>query len=136
MKRPPTDLELLQKIYELYYATFISFAREKPNRSSKIYVPIDIEVIAKHFSVDPDIIFGRLYYHFEKKYGFKQEDGSSVRFFSLGSCSDKYIVQFPLLASVMATLREERNKHIVATWLSVIAIIISVASLVASFILR
>ena len=135
MKRPPTDLEILEEIYESYYSTFISFSREKPNRSTKVYVPIDIEAIAKHFAVDPDIIFGRLYYHLESKYGFIQQDGSNVHFFALQSGSDKHTVQFPLLAAVIANLREERNKHLVATWLSIAAIITSVVSLVVSLVL-
>jgi hypothetical protein len=132
-KRPPTDLEILEEIYKTYYSKFISFSKENPNRSSKMYVPIDIESIAKHFSVDSDIIFGRLYYHLEKKYGFTQPDGSKVPFFSIKVGSDKHVVHFPLLAAVYAKLREEENKHILSTWISVAAIIISVISLIISF---
>ena len=32
-------------------------------------VPIDIPGIAARFGVDPDSIFGRLYYHLDPKYG-------------------------------------------------------------------
>ena len=132
-KRPPTDLEILEEIYNTYYAKFISFSKEKPNRDSKMYVPIDIESIANHFSIDSDIIFGRLYYHLEKKYGFTQPDGSKVPFFSIKVGSDKHVVQFPLLTSVYAKLREEENKHILSTWISVGAIILSIVSLIISF---
>jgi len=131
-KRPPTDLEIMEEIYNKYYSTFISFSKEKPNRSAKIYVPIDIEFIAKRFSIDPDIVFGRLYYHLEPKYGFTQEGGAKVHFFALKAGSDKHSVQFPLLASVIASHREERNKHIVSTWLSIAAIIISIVSFITS----
>jgi len=134
-KRPPTDLEILEEIYKRYYSTFISFSQEKPNRSAKIYVPIDIEAIAKHFSVDPDIVFGRLYYHLEQKYGFANPDGSKVHFFALQAGTDKHSVQFPLLAAVIASLREERNKHLVSTWVSIAAIIISIISLMTSLLL-
>ena len=137
MKRPPTDLEILEEIYERYYSTFSSFTREKPNRSTKVYVPINIEAIAKHFAVDPDIIFGRLYYHLEPKYGFTKPDGSTeVNFFALEVGSDRHSVQFPLLATVIASLREERNKHLMATWLSIAAIVISVVSLIVSLVFR
>ena len=134
-RRPPTDLEILEEIYKRYYSTFISFSREKPNRSAKIYVPIDIESIAKHFSIDPDIVFGRLYYHLEQKYGFAQADGSKVYFFALQAGSDKHTVQFPLLAAVIASLREERNRHLVSTWVSIAAIVISIISLMTSLLL-
>lgn len=131
-KRPPTDLEILEEIYKSYYSAFISFSREKPNRSAKVLVPIDIKSIAKHFSVDPDIIFGRLYYHLEPKYGFVQPSGSKVPFFAIQAGSDKDTVQFPLLAAVIASLREKRNKHIVSTWVSIAAIVISIVSLIVS----
>ena len=134
IKRPPTDLEILEEIYKSYYSTFSSFSRKKPNRGTKVHVPIDIESIAKHFLVDPDIIFGRLYYHLEPKYGFAQPDGSKVHFFALQVGSDRHTVQFPLLASVIADLREERNKHLVSTWISIAAIIISIISLTVSLI--
>ena len=134
MKKPPTDLEILEDIYKCYYSTFISFSREKPTRSTKVYVPIDIEAIAKRFKVDPEIIFGRLYYHLEPKYGFTQPDGSKVHFFILQAVSDKHSVQFPLLATVIASLREERNKQLLATWLSIAAIIISLVSLAVSLV--
>ena len=68
--RIPTDREILQEIYDRHYETYVSFSKEKPSRSAKIMVPIDIEIIAKHFKVDVDIIFGRLYYHLEKKFGY------------------------------------------------------------------
>ena len=136
MKKPPTDLEILEYIYECYYSTFISFSREKPNRSTKVYVPLDIEAIAKRFKVDPDIIFGRLYYHLDPKYGFTRPDSSRshVQFFALQAGSDKHSVQFPLLAAVIASLREERNKHLLAAWLSIAAIILSLGSLVVSLV--
>jgi hypothetical protein len=81
IKRPPTDLQILEEIYTRYYATFRSFSREQPSRSAKVYVPIHIEAIAEHFAVDPDIVFGRLYYHLERKYGFIQPDGTNVHLF-------------------------------------------------------
>jgi len=134
MKRPPTDLEILEEIYNSYYSTFSSFSRETPNRRTKVYVPISVESIAKHFAVDPDIIFGRLYYHLENKYGFTQPDGSKVHFFTRQIEPERDSVQFPLLASILASLKEEQNKYHVSTWLSVAAILISIRSLVLSLI--
>ncbi|MEE9214034.1 MAG: pentapeptide repeat-containing protein [Thermodesulfobacteriota bacterium] len=126
MKRPPTDLEVLEEIYKRYYSTFISFSKEKPSRSAKVYVPVDVEAIAKHFAVDPDIIFGRLYYHLESKYGFTQPDGKKVSFFRF----DERTIQFPLLAAVIASLREERDKHLSIIKLTISAIIISFAAVI------
>ncbi len=129
MKNLPTDLKILEEIYKRYYSTFSSFSKEAPNRFSKNYVPIDIDAIARHFEVDPDIIFGRLYYHLNKKYGFIEPDGDKVNFFERNIGSDKEAVQFLLLASVLANLKEEQNKYIFNTWISIAAIVISIMSL-------
>lgn len=134
-RRPPTDLEILEKIYKKYNSDFITFSKDESNRVTKNYVPIDIESIANHFSVDVDIIFGRLYYHLDKKYGFIQADNSKVPFFSREVGSDKNVIHFPLLTSVIASLRENKNKYLVSMWISVAAIIISIVSLISSLII-
>ncbi|MEX6677854.1 hypothetical protein QWI18_18220 [Pseudomonas sp. W2Oct36] len=73
----PSDRTMLELIYKLYYEEFQNHSREvESGRRSKIYVPIDCEVIAKRFDVDTDLIFGRLYYHLQKKHGYTNEDGS------------------------------------------------------------
>jgi hypothetical protein len=131
-RRPLTDLEILEEIYDRYYSTFAEYSRNEPNRFTKNYVPIDIKALADHFNVDADIIFGRLYYHLEKKYGFRQPDGSKVEFFSRQI--DQRSVQFPLLAAVIAGMREERNKYLWATWVAAASLIISLCSLVVSLI--
>jgi hypothetical protein len=132
MKRPPTDLQILEEIYKRYYPSFSSFSRVDPTRGAKVLVPIDIVGIAKCFGIDPDII-GRLYYHLDPKYGFVQPDGSKVSFFLVQAGSDRHCVHCPLLAAVIARLREERNKHLFATGLSIAAVVISLVSLVISF---
>jgi hypothetical protein len=134
MKRLPTDLEILEEIYNRYYDTFSAFSDGVPKRNAKIYVPIDIDAIAKHFKVDVDIIFGRLYYYLDRKYGFTEPNDVIVPFFTLAAGPDLKCVHFPLLASVLANLREEKNKYIVNTWISIAAIVISIVSLVISVI--
>jgi hypothetical protein len=136
MKRPPTDLQILEEIYKRYYPSFSAFSPGNPTRSAKVFVPIDIMGIAKRFGVDPDIIFGRLYYHLQPKYGLVEPDGTRVSFFSLQIGSDEHCVQFPLLAAVIAELREERNKHLLITGLSIAAISISLVSLAISIFAR
>ncbi|KKK58189.1 hypothetical protein LCGC14_3046950, partial [marine sediment metagenome] len=85
MKRLPTDREILDDIYERYYETFAGFTEGDGSRSEKIYVPIDIDEIAEEFKIDGDIIFGRLYYHLQKKFGYQRKSGEHVYFFCLDS---------------------------------------------------
>jgi len=128
----PTDLRILDTIYDRYYETYAKYAKGDKSRSTKIYVPIDIQQIAQDLKVDADIIFGRLYYHLEHKYGYKQDDGSSVHFFSLCVGSDVRCVNFPLMASVLADFREQSRKYTIATFIAVVALVISIGSIVIS----
>ncbi len=132
MKRLPTDLQILNAIYDRYYDTFAAFTKGDNSRSAKIYVPIDIKELAKNLKVDEDIIFGRLYYHLEKKYGYRQENDSLVPFFSMGVGSDNNCVNFPLLASVLADLRQENRKFRIATAIAIFALIISIVAFLIS----
>jgi hypothetical protein len=132
MKHLPTDFEILDEMYKRYYHAFSSFSREEPTRSAKILVPIDIKSIADHLRVDGDTIFGRLYYHLNEKYSYEQSDGSKVRFFCLQAGSDRHCVQFPVLASVLAQLRQERTHERRTIWFSVVALAISLVSLIVS----
>ena len=91
----PTDYQILNAIYDRYYKTFAGFSVDAPERAAKIYVPIAIRDIAAGLGVDGDIVFGRLYYHLEQKYGYKNDDGSRVNFFALGIGDDRHCVNFP-----------------------------------------
>lgn len=131
MKRPPTDREILRKIHKRYYDQFSAFKRGDPNavRETKIYVPIDCEAIAKDLDVDPDIVFGRLYYHLEKKYGYVQQDGSKVHLFAFAVGKDRHAVHFPLLSAVLADLEQSWFRFTVPLIISALAFVISIISL-------
>lgn len=126
MKNIPSDFELLKEIYLRYYEQFTSFNRKDRDRQTKTFVPIDIEAIAKHFKTDEEIIFGRLYLHLDRKYGYKNENDTTTPFFSkIGPNQEKNVINFPHLASVIAGLREERNRHNIAIYLSIAAFTVS-----------
>lgn len=127
--RTPTDLDILESIYKKYYVQFCCYEDDESIRASKIYVPISCDDIANELNVDGDIVFGRLYYHLEKKYGYKQNDGSNVHFFALGLGREKHCVNFPLLSSVLAGLQQEKRKFVLATTISIISLSISLVSI-------
>ena len=113
----PTDFQILNYIYTHYYKAFSAFDHDQPERRTKIYVPVDISAISAHFGVDSDIVFGRLYYHLEERLSYKRSDGSNVHFFMLTDGTDRHCVNFPLLSSVLAGMREERRRNFWAIWL-------------------
>lgn len=129
----PTDLQVLQAIYEEYHHEFSRFSRgSENNRQTKIFVPINCQKIAQSLGVDGDIVFGRLYYHLEQKHGYKRSDGSNVAFFTLQAGSDRHCVNFPLLASVLASLQDEDSRARHATMLAWVAIAVSTVSVIAT----
>jgi hypothetical protein len=102
MKKPPTDRQILSKIYDKYYDDFCAYSETNKIRSSKIYVPVDCEKIAKELKIDGDIVFGRLYYHLNKKHGYTQDDGSKVLLFLMKTDEERHSVNFPLLSALVA----------------------------------
>jgi len=129
MSAIPTDRDILNAIYKQYLGTFTAFDKDKPNRSAKIFVPIDVPAIAAKLHVDGDIVFGRLYYHLEKKHGYAQENGTHVPFFALKAGQDVHCVNFPLLASVLADLREQKLQFSIGTWIAVVSLLVAFTSM-------
>ncbi|HET8747409.1 MAG TPA: hypothetical protein VFM98_17550 [Ramlibacter sp.] len=127
----PSDRRILECIFDRYAGEFENFELEK-TRSSKIYVPVDCKAVAATLKTNPDIVFGRLYYHLEKRYGYVQADGSKVHLFALKVGNDSKCVNFPLLASVLAGLQEERTRHLVPQAIAIAALVVSIASIAVS----
>ena len=125
--KSPTDLAIVRWIYNRYYSEFVSYENDPNGRKTKIYVPIDVDEIGDRFSVDGDIIFGRLYYHLNPKYGYTNPDGSKVQVFapSIG-------IQFPLLAAILADLSEDRNRYRTATLIALFSLAVSFVSILMS----
>lgn len=132
MLKIPSDRKLLQEIYDRHYESFAAYSKTEPTRGSKIMVPIDIPAIAKHFKVDIDLIFGRLYYHLQEKYGYTRPQGGLVAFFTPVAGGDRNCVNMPLLSAVLAGMQEEHGRHLWANWLSIASIVVSIASFIVS----
>lgn len=127
----PTDRKILEAIFHTYKDTFAEYEVNQ-DRSSKIYVPVDCKKIAKKLRTEPDIVFGRLYYHLEEKHGYQRPDGSKVPFFTLKAGNDLKCVNFPLLVSVLAELQEHNKKFWIPTGISLLSLVVAVGSSVAT----
>lgn len=125
----PTDEALLATIYKTYLAEFSRYEADNSIRSAKIWMPIDIDALAKKFRCDPDLIFGRLYYHMNDKYGSTTSDNEPVQFFTTRLGQDRHCVNFPLLASVLADLRDDRKRFIISTRIAALSLIVSSLSI-------
>ncbi|MEC7289556.1 MAG: hypothetical protein VXW22_05635 [Pseudomonadota bacterium] len=130
MARPiPTDETLLATIYKRNLKAFSEWTEDNKTRVTKIWVPIDIDELGKKFRCDPDLIFGRLYYHMNEKYGSSTGDGQEVNFFNMRLANDRHVVNFPLLTSVLADLQDNRKRFIISTRLAALSLVVSAISI-------
>lgn len=136
MPSHPTDLQLLQAIYDRYYKDFVYFDHDSSTRKSKVFVPIDIPAIASVLDYDAELVFGRMYYHLEKKHGLRNSNGTRTSFFEIELGGQKHCVNFPMLASILAELRDENVKFQWPLWISGASFIVSIAALVVSILFR
>ena len=125
----PTDERLLAEIYKRYVRPFSDWSDENKTRSAKIWVPIDVDALASKFRCDPDLIFGRLYYHMNEKYGSHTGDGDRVNFFNIRLGQDRHCVNFPLLTSVLADLQDDRKRFLISTRVAGLSLIVSAISI-------
>ena len=81
MFKNPSDLELLECIYEQYKADFQLYDKDSYVRKGKIYVPIDCKLVASKLGADPELVFGRLYYHLANVYRYQQSKDVEAKLF-------------------------------------------------------
>jgi hypothetical protein len=136
-----TDREILRSIYEMYYKEFISFEQSNRTRETKIYLPINIPALAKVLKMEPELVFGRLYYHLAPKYG--RTDGETrVPFFeksfpnSVTGVPDLHVVNFPVLESVLAALEYEERKFRLPFTVSAISLAVAILALAINVLLN
>jgi len=139
MQKPLTDRKILRAIYARYYDQYAAYNEEDPDRrSSKIWMPIDIDKMAAQLSMEPDILFGRLYYHLNNRHGYAVDDQRPghenqkmrVDLFAIRIGGDHHCIHFPLLASVLATLEDQNKKYRLATTMSILALGVSILTFV------
>jgi len=127
--RIPTDLEILDAIYERYKDAYVGGVEGKDRPVN--YVSVDIPMIAEALGAEPNGIFGRLYYHLQPKYGYQKmvdDRMVSVHFFDIEIGGKRHCIHFPLMMSVLAGLRKEHSFSQTAMWISIIALGVSILS--------
>lgn len=130
-----TDREILKHIFNNYLEDFKAYEKNPQIRDSKIYVPIDIRKIATALEMDAELVFGRLYYHLDKKYRYKQENGANVDFFIFKRNENEYhSINFPLLSAVLADLEDSHRRFSTPLLVSLCALATSIISLIFSIV--
>lgn len=132
MNKLPTDLEILDHIYKTYTDDFRKYPIDDSDRSALIYVPIDVQRIAESLKTNPQVLFGRLYYHLDQKYGYTQDDDTKVHLFAFKVGKDLHCINYPYLAAIVSEKRTEHKRNLSALSLSIISLIVAVGSLIAN----
>jgi hypothetical protein len=121
-----TDRKLLKAIYGMYYLEFIK--DHKGSRDSKIYVPIDCTKIGERLGLDPEIVFGRLYYYLDEKYGYETKDEKEVHLFAFQIGDDHKAINFPMLSAIISDLEESHIRFTAPLFISIVAFLVSLAA--------
>jgi hypothetical protein len=131
MKKLPTDRQVLRCIYDMYKAEYPGVPGSDGRPINDPFLPVNLNHIAGHLGCPPEIIFGRLYYHLNHKYSYERRENVDVSFFYVEFKGRTHCVQFPLLASVLASLDEDNRRQLWALRFSFVALVISIAAIVA-----
>lgn len=132
MNKLPTDLEILDHIYITYADDFQKYSINDQGRSALIYVPIDVQRIAGSLEANPQVLFGRLYYHLDQKYRYTQDDNSKVHLFAFKVGKDLHCINYPYLAAIVSEKRTEHKRNMLALSLSILSLIVAVGALLAN----
>ena len=134
MTKLPTDLEIFECVYAMYLVDFQNFPKEKPTRTAKIFVPIDLEKVATALKSDAHELFGRFYYHLNHKYGYKGDNDAHVNLFEPVVGGDRHCVNYPYLAAILAEHRVEDKRNRWSFRISLVALGVAIASFLARFV--
>ncbi len=153
MSSTPTDLQILDLIFEHHLPRYLEFSDQggdhipqaagnpaTDTRQHKSFVPMDLDFIAAKLKLDRTLLVSRLFDHLDKKYRYEVEKDSYVFLFSplfgRGTRQDRNVVNFPYLSSVLAGMRDESRKYRFATGMAAISLSISLMSFFISVISR
>jgi hypothetical protein len=132
MSMLPTDRHVLESIYKMYESSYPGPRSASGRGENDPYVEIDLQAVAKKLECNTELLFGRLYYHLDQKYRYKQDNGATVSLFQLQIGGKHHAVQFPYLASILAGFNQEFRRFVISLGVSFAALGISVASLLVS----
>jgi hypothetical protein len=134
MSKIPTDLKIFETLYKAYESEFESRSQSETSGQSKIYVPVDIDEVAKKLGTDAHILFGRLYYHLDERYRYQQDNGSMVHLFAIVVGDEKHCINFPYLVGLLADYRLQDRRNLWALGISILSIVIAAAALLAQLV--
>jgi hypothetical protein len=137
MNTLPTDRDVLRAIFETYESQYPGPVPEGGVRpANDPFVPVDLNAVARRLNTKPELLFGRLYYHLEAKHRYQQSGGTCVNLFLLNPQDKGHSVNYPYLAALLAGHDQEHRRQLFSVSVSLVALGISIASLVVTLLLQ
>ncbi|VTU28484.1 hypothetical protein [Variovorax sp. PBL-E5] len=124
-----TDREILQRIFDMYRASYPGRPPGGGKAENDPYLQIDIHDVASRLDTSPELLYGRLYYVLDHTHSYAMDGGGQVHLFAKKVGDKFHCVHFPLLVAVLATQRQESWKYRLSLILSGLAALISIAGL-------
>jgi hypothetical protein len=131
----PTDRQVLKCLFEMYEPTYPGETNGGKGENDP-YVPVDLRAVAARLGTKPELLFGRLYYHLDAKHRYQQDSGAWVNLFHLNVENKGHSVHFPYLAAILAGHDQEYRKQFWSMAFSVLALVLSVVSLVTNLLTK
>ena len=100
----------------------------------QVFLPIDMEVVASRLGMSKYLLFGYLHSYLDQKYRYKTDGNSSVCLFSSALGDMKHAVNFPYLAAILAAQDQEHSKFAWSLGVSLVALALSVGSIISQLI--
>jgi hypothetical protein len=129
-KSIPTERKVLRCIYDMYEGSFPG----EGSSTAKVFVPIDIEAVAKKLGCDKHVLFGYLYYHLDHKYRYAQGETAFVHLFAPKAGDLRHAINLPYLAAILAGQDQEHSKFSWSLGVSLVALALSVGSIIAQLV--
>lgn len=129
-KHIPTERQVLRCIYDTYEPVF----PVEGSTSGKVFVQIDIELIAKQLGCDKNVLFGYLYYHLDHKYRYSSGEKMSVHLFTPRAGELSNAINLPYLAAILAGADQEHSKFAWSLGVSLVALALSIGAIIAQLV--
>lgn len=123
----PSEREVLRCVAKMYES---SYPGSHPGENDP-YLPIDVNAVAEKLECKPQLLFGYLYYYLDHKHRYETAPHTWTHLFALKVGERRHCVNFPYLAGILAAHDVEHTRSLWAVWLSIAALVLSLAAIIA-----
>jgi hypothetical protein len=123
----PSEREVLRCVAEMYES---AYPGSRPGENDP-YLPIDVTAVAGKLGCKPQLLFGYLYYYLDHKHRYETGPHTWTHLFAVKIGDRRHCVNYPYLAGILAAHDVEHTRSQWAIWLSVVALVLSLAAIIA-----